>query len=199
MPNQPVEIRVNTEQLAKLDALGERAKDGRVPLKRWFGWYGNMLADMFTRIGRGSSGGSMRGVTWSPFANQYRRKTDGVLVPAWGGVSKMRRRIVGKPGHLRLAALQKGDMVKGRKRQRGRVRSDSWLMRDTGRMFGETRQRPLALDANHLRIGPTVEYAEYQNKWRPFLFIYPPQDEPSLAREFDFWYEELIAQTGTGS
>lgn len=55
--------------------------------------------------------------SWKPFADQYTRKTDGVTVPAWGGVAKIR----GK------------GTVKGRKRPSGkRITKSSMLLQDTG-------------------------------------------------------------------
>jgi hypothetical protein len=192
---------------AKFKALGKLAEDGRKPLKSWFGWYGNTLADMFTRIGVGSSGGSMRGVTWRPFKYQYIRRTDGALVPAWGGVIKLHRwqtvAKVGSSGSVTFSArkmTRKEGTILGKKRPSGkRVTPSSWLMRDTGHMFRGMVSSPLALTATHLRVGPKVNYANYQNAMRPFAFIYPPTDEPALQMTFQSWLDEMIASTGVGA
>lgn len=183
MANEPIEVRVNLidlEQKAKL--VGARAKDGRVPLKRWFGWYATRQTLKYMQIGRGSTGGSTRGITWRPFQYQYIRKTDGALVPAWGGVKKL---------------YGKG-VVKARKRVRGRVTPGSWLMRDTQQMFRSMVSSPISLTVTRMRIGPKVGYAEYQHKRRSVCEIYAPEDEPSLQQTFHGWLDEMIAQTGMG-
>lgn len=120
---------------------------------------------MFARLRRG---GTYRGVTWKDWAPQYTRK-DGTVVPAWGGIAKVR----GK------------GMVKGRKRPSGtRVTRSSALMQDT--MSLRTRAA-LVVRRNRLmlQLGPQgVRYAASQNARRPFLFFEIPQDAKAIGRIF---------------
>lgn len=112
-------------------------------------------------------GGSFRGVTWEPFRPQYVRK-DGTVVPAWGGIKKVRGR--GK--------------VKGRLRPSNTYlkRSDS-IMQDTMNM----RQRAVTtVRATNEEIvyGPTLPYAHAQNERRQFLFFEVPRDLRELVSIF---------------
>ncbi len=159
------EIKVDTSQLDRIRRLGDAAKDGRKPLKDFFLWYKARLTVMFARCGKGTTGGSDRGATWKGFANQYTRKTDGVTVPAWGGVEKL---------------YGKGN-VKGRKRTKGRVTAGSRLMRDTDAMFGRSLARPSILTQTQMRVFGTPEYAKYQHAIRPWLFFYESEDQPAFA------------------
>lgn len=112
-----------------------------------------------------SHGGTYRGVTWKPFAKQYTRKTDGVTVPAWGGVAKLRGQGV----------------VQGRKRPSGQwVTQTSNLMRDTGIMAAAAGSSWRFENQNHRIImsteGPAKKYAPRQQALRPFLFFHLPND-----------------------
>lgn len=109
-------------------------------------------------------GGTYRGVTWDQWADQYTRKTDGVTVPAWGGVAKVR----GK------------GTVQGRKRpSRKRVTPSSSLLRDTGRLAaaaGLTARFDRGGQSLHM-ITTNVEYGPQQQERRPFLFFAPDDAE----------------------
>lgn len=114
------------------------------------------------------AGGTYRGVTWKPFAPQYTRK-DGTVVPAWGGVAKVRGR----------------GMVKGRLRPSGkRVTSRSALMQDT--MTLRTRAA-LVIRRNRfmMQLGPQgVRYAAHQNSLRRLLFFDIPTDATAIGKIF---------------
>ena len=129
-------------------------------------------------------GGTYRGVTWKPYADQYTRKTDGVTVPAWGKVRKVHG--VG--------------LVKGRLRPSGkRVTASSNLMRDTGRLSAAAGQTLSYRNRGKtMRMGTNVSYAEEQQKLRPFLFFQIPQDEEKLRELFVEEFERAMATKAAG-
>ena len=105
-------------------------------------------------------GGTHRGETWAYFADQYTRKTDGVVVPAWGGVQKLRGR--GK--------------VKGRLRPSG---SRVSFGDSVGQDIGHLRRAALIsrrLTRNALIMGGNVEYGAAFNKHRRYAFFHLPDD-----------------------
>jgi hypothetical protein len=126
----------------------------------------NMVMGMqFIRLRRG---GSARGVSWADFKPQYRRKTDGMVVPAWGGVRRLRGG---------------SDTVRPRRRPSGRfLTPQSNLMQDTGRLRA-TRADVSFLSPKQIRFGPTVSYAGYQNSLRPFAFFKIPEDVKATRDE----------------
>lgn len=138
------------------EALGELSEkvDGLRQPFEMFAQYMRVTTDKtFDRLRKG---GKFRGVTWRYFAPQYTRKTDGVTVPAWGGVPKLRGR--GK--------------VKGRKRPSGaRIANGDAVMQDTMTMRSRA-ALVIHMDKYMARLGPQgVNYAGYQNAMRPFLFF----------------------------
>lgn len=168
----------DAEVKRKFALLGESAADGRPALNAFFQYYRTVIGMMFQTAGR-ATGGSARGIGWRGFAPQYTRKTDGVTVPAWGGVKRVvkkyadRGRIDKRTGVLRIERMGRlGANVKGRLRPSGRrVTARSSLMRDTGQMFQQFTRRPLIFTRNQLRAGTVQPYAEYQNAMRPFAFF----------------------------
>jgi len=128
-------------------------KRAKVVLIKW-------TRETFDQLG---NGGSYRGVEWPWFAPQYTRK-DGTVVPAEGGVAKVR-----------------GDgVVQGRLRPSGaRVTSSSQLMRDKGRM---SREGGLSsrMDRNKLELRSGMKYGGHQQKLRPWLFINAPSEVNTL-------------------
>ncbi len=144
-------------------------------------------------------GGTFRGVTWAPFKDQYTRKTDGVTVPAWGGVPRLHT--VSTTRHKIRAmelgtrrVLRTGDFVQGRRRGKGkrRVEFSSNLLRDTGAMAGragmegKVKCRPV-ITTWSMEIRVHKGYAAAQQygrrtksgkevKGRPFLFWHTPTD-----------------------
>lgn len=100
-------------------------------------------------------GGSRRGVYWPWFSPQYFRQTDKVLVPAQGGVRKLR----GK------------GMVKGRLRpSRQRVTASSNLMRDRG-ILANAVATVRRIKADRVEIATPVTWAVWQQAMRPFSFF----------------------------
>jgi len=77
----PIDIRIDDGDFRrKMKRLGDKGKDARESLGRFFGWWGTITGTMFRRIGRASKGGTWRGVHWDPMKPQYVRK-DGTVVP----------------------------------------------------------------------------------------------------------------------
>jgi phage gpG-like protein len=83
---------------------------------------------------------------WKPFSDQYTRVTDGVTVPAWGGVPKIR----GK------------GLVKGRKRPSGkRITEQSKLLQDTGHLKNSFQKQ--LLEQKKVIYGSVLDYAGKHN------------------------------------
>lgn len=147
------------------------------PLIAWHAYMVRQTDLMFEEAGGPGSavrGGSARGVVWPPFAPQYIRKTDGVVVPAWGGVPKLR----GK------------GMVKPRKRPSGQpVTPASLLVQDTGRLRQRAATEVVEVSPASLVFGTRLEYAPYQQELRPYLFV-TDEDADILA--------EMVADYLTG-
>jgi len=162
-----VTIKAESAEKALSDAE-KKAKDPRIP-------FGRIHREMLVRISgpRGlfdqlRQGGTHRGVTWETFKAQYTRKADGVTVPAWGGVPKVRGR----------------GAVKGRKRPSGRrVTQGASIMQDTMNL------RRLALTgvtitSTRLTMGTPVNYAAAVSKHHPFAFFDVPDDVDMMVRTF---------------
>ena len=156
MPKPLIELDVSSK------AVVERIKIMAARIKRPQALYNRIRHDqqaktamMFRRL---AHGGTYRGVRWPWFAPQYRRKTDGVLVPAEGGVP----RLDGK------------GVVLGRLRSKGgeRVDSRSNLLRNTRHLSAAA--ATVARVRNHgktLEIITPVKYAAIQQVRRPFTFF----------------------------
>lgn len=127
-------------------------------------------AEMRVRVdsvfARNSQGGSHRGITWDYFADQYTRKTDGAVVPAWGGVQKLR-----------------GDgVVLGRLRPSGqRVSLGDAIGQDTVHLR-RAAMLSRRLDKSRLVMGTPVVYAEYFSRLRPFAEFHLPTDLRMMRR-----------------
>ena len=141
----------------KLSGLESAAKDLTPAWLQTVSYTEGVTQDLFRRL---AHGGTYRGVRWKWFAPQYTRKTDGVTVPAEGGVPKLRGR----------------GLVKGKMRPSGkRVTRNSNLMQDTGAMRGQSSHN---WDYKPHRLTGTVKlpYAAKQHSMRPFWFWEHPKD-----------------------
>ncbi len=156
-------------------------------------------------------GGTFRGVTWAGFADQYTRKTDGVPVPAWGGVRRIRagmstrsakgRRLrTGVAQDIRTRRFVGGKAttgpVRGKLRPSGkRITPNSHLMVDTGRMRkGATGNARISRKRLLIFVPNGVGYARFQQAMRPFLF-FTPADADYLAQ----LAADYVAAGGSGS
>ena len=150
-------LRIDDKELQKLLKVTEDTLGGDVrPIWREFAQYMRAVTDNTFQALR--HGGSHRGVTWKYFSPQYTRKTDGVQVPAWGGVPK----VSGK------------GVVKGRKRPSGaRVSSGDSIVQASG-VLRSRAALTVKMTKDRLILGPkgvALQYAGYQQKHRPFLFF----------------------------
>jgi phage gpG-like protein len=160
------------------------------PAMQSFYTYMRQQTDMtFQMAGPGPYGGSYRGVTWAGFANQYTR-TDGTVIPAWGGVPRVVRHRVGKAAPYQgpmTRKLRHGGKVKGSMRPSGkRVTAASMIGRDTGRMAAQagSKHRISGGKIMKLRMYVNVNYGRRFQEGdpttnlppRPFLFFQNPQD-----------------------
>lgn len=205
------EVKIDTSQLnADMQKLAASITDGRPFLGKW-AKYDMPLATERTmqRVGRASTGGSddrmsSAGIpAWPPAAIQYERKTDGVTVPAWGGVPKARAINKAAPGKRRSSkpkVFRGGELVKGRKRGSGqRMAATSRLMYDTHEMVNSTFASPKILTKNLVRLAPSIDYAEHARDAstppRTFLFI-APADEAKLTKRAEDHFRELVRKQG---
>lgn len=139
---------------------------------------------------RNRRGGTSRGVTWPGFADQYTRRIDGARVPAEGGVPRIRP--AWRPKGVKRGRTS-GNVL-GKLRPSGRrVTKSSNLMQDNGILRG-TRAQINFLSGNKIQFGPTVGYAEAQNKMRPFAYFQEPKDgDDSVAVAFETYSDYLNA------
>lgn len=151
-----------TQAVAMLSGLTEAVQDWRRPMASFRAY---MVREVQTQIlvaGQGATGGTARGVTWSSYAPQYRRR-DGTVVEAWGDVPKVRGtgNVKGKKGGS------------GRRITRG------------SRFFEHVKAGSLLSvhhrDDNSITIGPTSGFAAKQNSLRQFAF-YTNKDVEKLER-----------------
>lgn len=127
----------------------------------------NMKARVDSVFVKNKKGGTHRGVTWDYFAPQYTRKTDGAVVPAWGGVKKLRGR--GK--------------VKGRLRPSGsRVTSRASLLQDTNTLRARALLARRITNTSVVMGSAGPSYSRYQHNLRPFVFWHLPDDLTMMRR-----------------
>lgn len=156
-------ITLDTHEVrAALETLERRGGDVRVVWRRFLQYMRVQTALTFQAL---RTGGVYRGVRWSYFAPQYTRKTDGVVVPAWGGVPKIRGT----------------GLVLGRLRpSRTRVRQGDAILDDTSTLKGRATTYVPVLNKHELRFGTNLGYARFQARRRPFLFFDVPRDKNVL-------------------
>lgn len=150
---------------------------------------------MFRRLRKG---GTFRSATWAPWADQYTRATDGVTVPAWGGVDRIR---AGRSARTARGGLAKGAFsdlqtrrlggqrktggkVRGRLRaSKKRVRKGSALLADKGRLRQALLTDMRIRRGTVLTMDTPVRYARFQNDMRPFQYFEDPQDVNYLRKQ----------------
>lgn len=116
---------------------------------------------------------------WGAVPPQYTRITDGVAVPPWGGVKRIRGEILhfasviatGKKLYRRAEKVYGN--VKGRLRASGkRITRSSVVGADTGQMRRDFVSNPVfSSDGRAIRLVSTLKRAEYFNAARPFAFL----------------------------
>jgi len=163
-----IEFQIKTdESKIVLQDTVKRLSDMRPFFVNFWAYMQSRTQLTFTKLRKG---GKFRGVTWPWFAGQYTRVTDGVKVPAEGGVA----RLSGK------------GTVKGRFRGKGksekdRVKPTSNLLRHRGVMYNAALSQ-VKKTATRLEMDTPVNYADEQNAMRPFQFFELPKDGQIAAR-----------------
>jgi len=211
MPGSTLYVK-DAEVRAALARFVKDSSDGRRPLFAFFSWWKLRVAEAWANVK--ATGGNFRGVAWPAMQPQYTRKTDGVTVPAWGGVPRLARgwrkfRIEGKPGRrgTRNAA---GDPIRmrsttgnvsGKLRPSGqRVKQSSTMMQDTGNMRNSIIGTPLALTNTMLTIGPKgagEKYASEQHERRNVVF-WAAEDPPKFEQVIGDYVSEKCREFNSG-
>lgn len=169
-----IELQVDDGGLnTTIRALVNGSGNFRRPLSQWVAYMNGQTISTFNAL---RTGGTYRGVTWPYFKPQYTRKTDGVTVPAWGGVptigrnswiSQRAREKRGEPAKVREGR------VKGRKRPSGkRLKQGDALMQDTCTLLRSITSNPDIRETSDVMIkwGSRLHYAEKQQKLRRYFF-----------------------------
>lgn len=166
---------VETAEVNKLLGKVKDKLSGGSNVFRMFAAYMRTVTDnTFRRLRRG---GIYRGVKWSYFSNQYTRKTDGVTVPAWGGVPRLKKKKL-KSGK---GFYKNQGKVKGRLRPSGtRVKQGDSVVQDLGTLRARAALVGYLGD-DKVTMGPQgVTYAAAQQRMRPFIFFEVPKDASQL-------------------
>lgn len=163
-----LEIKVKTDE-AKivLQNKAEQAGDLRPFFTNFWTYMQSRTQLTFRKLRKG---GTFRGVNWPWFANQYTRRTDGVTVPAEGGVSRLNGR-----GNVKGRLRGKG------RSEKDRVKPTSNLLRHRGVLYNAALNR-VKKSAARMTMDTSVNYAGYQNAMRPFQFFELPKDEQVAVR-----------------
>jgi len=186
----------------RFDRLEQRLRQPVEFFKRAHAHHRSQTARMFRTL---RQGGTFRGVTWPWFADQYTRKTDGVTVPAQGGVKRIRagRSIRKRGGGYYKGAAQdiftretsgarstgREGTVRGRLRPSGkRVTGRSNLLRDRGILANAAASVRRIIGAVLEMVTP-MSYAARQQQMRPFSFF--TQED---ARTYLRWLVEEVRQ-----
>jgi len=148
--------------LAELRQTVIKVVNLRTPLKQFGVYMIQRTKQTFIMLGKG---GTFRGVTWKPFANQYVRK-DGTVIPAWGGIEKVKG---------------KGKVLGRLRPSKKRVTEQSELLRDTVQLYAAI-PSGMIVDDEGLHIATSKEYGVYQQRTRPFLFFEVPKDINELRK-----------------
>lgn len=190
----------NRKAQLRIKGLRGRVADLRPALINFHTYTIRRTTLMFRKLGK-RGGGEFRGVKWPWFADQYTRKTDGVTVPAYGGVRRLRTGKSGRTARGRIASGAFSDLrtrelsrhkvtreptVRGRLRRSGtRVTRSSNVMIDTGQLFNAAlTEFRLRQNKNAVRVimDTPVRYAERVHKKRPFQFFEDPRDVTVLEQ-----------------
>lgn len=214
-----IEIIGGKEAIAKVKAAAGTPQQRAIFFARASAYMRKVTGETFRAL---KWGGTYRGVTWPYFKFQYIRKTDGRVVPAWGGVPKLdREKYAGTKG-ARMSELGSSSThtlggngrasqpykrgprstlgepnVRGRLRPSGqRLKDGDSLMQDTGTM-----RRSVSANWDIERISDTkaefgtgLRYAAKQQAMRPFLVFEPDTDARRLTRIYAQTLKE--AQSG---
>lgn len=196
-----------------LDTLGVKMRaNGERAFWKFWAWWSHRRRKRWMEIT--VEGGEFFGKYWKRLEDQYTRKLDGQVVPAWGGVPRMQAQFVNtrkkiglgwhrdkKTGKL-VQNTRFGGNVQGRLRPSGgRIKQSSIMMKDTGNMRNSIYQEPLAVTRNYIHVGPSgvsEEYAKYQDEVRPVCFWQEPGDSQRAILEQKKEIEIAIREFANG-
>ena len=185
-----MELQIQDEAVKKLLSQVDKAlSTGRAVFKEFSVYFRQVTDNTFKKL---RHGGSYRGVSWDYFAPQYTRKTDSVVVPAWGGVPKIKAGYAKKTKTIKLKTKSikiiqfgktGGKNVRGKLRPSGtRVKQGDSVVQDSGTLRARA-ALVVALKSEKLVVGPQgVSYAADQQEMRPFLFFEQPKDSEALLK-----------------
>lgn len=134
----------------------EGVKNASKPLKRWAVRFGTILlraldkmtyGRLYSVFGRGAGITFREGIRWAHVGPQYKRKTDGVIVPPWGGVPRIRAGVQQKGQNVNYQQNRITNAIRatpGSKIWGRYVRFDKYKGKYVERVFGNVRgiQRP---------------------------------------------------------
>jgi hypothetical protein len=146
----------------------------KIHKNRWKLFFTEVQAYMRSRISKqfteSSQGGLSRGVTWLYFADQYTRKTDGVTVPAWGGVPRLdgKGNVLGRKRH--------GAPRGWRNKTQKRVKFGDKVMQNTRALYNSLLSvSAIKNGGNTIWLYSAKRYETYQDRLRPYLFFMTPE------------------------
>lgn len=176
-----IAIKVNSDGARrKLHTLGTAAADGRKPLRIFYQLH---RAVVFRAWGQQRpQGGTFRGKVWPKIKDQYTRKTDGVTVPVYGGVPRIRA------GYRKAAqwtetqrrgvstgvrsAKASGNVSGKLRRSNRRWTPNSVPYMDTAELRNQLYPARPDIDRNRLRLSVDApDWRVAQFKVRPLLFF----------------------------
>ncbi len=165
----------DTGAVAEVKGLEHALADVRAPL----GYFGRYFTNQIMRQIKSSTvsgGGNARGTTWDPYKPYYTRR-DGTVVPAWGGIPKVRG----------------SGEVKGRKRHnQTRIGPRDHLFGGVKNAGSLVRRRITASETDAtLTVRTSAAVAAAQNEARPFMF-FQAKDLGVLERIFTRWFTRQL-------
>lgn len=175
-----IDLVLDTRQFDhSLTRFGDAVLDGTKPLSQLDAAVKADIGREWTNNGK-ARGGTVRGEDWAGFADQYTRE-DGTVIPAWGGVAKVRGR----------------GNVKGKLRPSGkRVTEQSIIGQDTGRFRRALlASKPHITGKNTLTIGgeSLPDYAEHVNALRSVVH-WAPKDQGTFTRIAEAYLDGLARE-----
>jgi len=178
-------------------------KGFQTPMRRWILGVAQRIFQAWNPITFGLlSTGSMtfrQEAQWGAMPPQYVRVTDGVTVPQWGGVKRIRGEVfhfasviaTGKKLYMRAAEVYGN--VKGKLRGSGkRVQRGSIVGADTGDMRRSFLSNPVfSADGRAVRLVSFLKKAVAFNKRRPFAFL-NSGDTRAFVDEMKGWLGDSV-------
>lgn len=161
-----------TPALLAISGLEAASRDMKPPLQR----FGQYLIKAMTRqmraAGSARVGGTARGAQWAGMKPQYTRR-DGTVVPAWGGVSKVRG----------------AGQVKGRKLKDGSRITSSYKMFSRLKSAGAFVSGTRTVTSTTITLKTRGPAAAQQHAMRQFLFFEPGKDLMALEKQVTRYLE----------